>query len=453
MPDIIYTGKGLAPDIPSEGGKAMSRLSDFIMKAEEIKYNAFKETQDWFVKSQDVDPVMFLTTANQIAQDKLLKTYNEESSAILKASGNNLSTEDRARIIAGKNFLISEQQKMQADMARALQDRDAIQKDIQGNLDHDEFNKRWSDYVSGNASYGTEPLSPSAIDPDAHYSKLINKGHGTEGTISLTTNKGGISTTEKKSASATEEEARQMVASDILGNDRLALGYIEKFQKLKNTDPATYMKYLDTSGDQQVDATEEQAAETASNPIIRWAQDNYWQKRIIIKEVETTKPETKRSTFNWNIGIGVGNNRNRQYDDQGFANFNKLKVNSWLDLGRDAPSAKDRQIQDYVDTETGEKKHFGSAAEIKIVGYSPDRDMIIVKITKTSENRELREGDYIGLSGDKYKDWLESKPFGIDRDSLLKQYGQSTTYRIPPLLKKPEKSGVVWAIPKSIPTK
>lgn len=379
--DTIYTGKGLAANLPQDNGKAMGRFSDFITKAEEIKYQAFKETQDWFIKSQDVDPVMLLTTANQVAQDRLMKTYNEESSAILAKSPTNLSTEDRAKIIAGKNFLISEQQKMQSDMVRALQDKESITKDIQGNLDHDEFTQRWGDYVSGKASYGTEPLSPSAIDPDTYYSKPINKGHGTEGTISITKKEGGNLVTNKATASATEEEARSMVEADILGNDRIALGYVKKFQALPEE---TKLQYLDIS---PKDGTINPQEAQDFNPIIQWAKDNYWQKRIIVKEAEVTKPVTAPTKKNLGILINIGGKEDvpvpvgqKRTVDVKYGGVNRPNM---YNLGgttplTDVPTTGGQMLYD-VNSEpiTGT----GNYAKAYLKDYDADRKTLIVQVT------------------------------------------------------------------------
>ena len=40
------------------------------------------------------------------------------------------------------------------------------------------------------------------------------------------------------------------------------------------------------------------------NPIVEWAKENYWQKRIIIKEAEVTKPQTPTKVKPSNVIMG-----------------------------------------------------------------------------------------------------------------------------------------------------
>lgn len=70
--DILYTGKGFSTPLQSDGGRAMSRLSDFITKAEELKYSTFKQNEQEFLKNSNIDPVFFISTANQKTQAGLL---------------------------------------------------------------------------------------------------------------------------------------------------------------------------------------------------------------------------------------------------------------------------------------------------------------------------------------------------------------------------------------------
>jgi len=427
MPDFsnLYTGRGLAVNLPQDSGRSTERLSNFIIKAAEIKYNAFKENEQEFLKNSQIDPAFFISSANQKTQVGLLDEFNKKWAQVMKATNNNMSTEQKQQMLTEKNFVISQQQEMQSKQDLWLQHRNMIMQNP-NKFDAEE----WSVYDNIYRSTGEYPLvappiKARSIDMALEDNPVIGNEQPAQ-TIEETRN--GLRGFVDVRYSGTEAQARQRVKDVALMDEAYTKDLTRQFNQLDET---TKLKYFDA--DKNGIISKDEARDF--NPIIKWAQDTKWQTALKRDELAWRKTEVTRSAFNWNIGINSGNNRNAQYDNQGYANFDKLEVNSWLDLGRDAPAAKDRQIQDYVDTETGEKKYFGSAAEIKIVGYSPDKDMIIVKVTENSKNRELREGTYIGLPGDKYKKWLENKPFGIHRDSLLKQYGQPTA---------PTASGVKW---------
>lgn len=392
MADIIYQGRNLTPVLKNDGGQAMGRLSDAIIKAEETKYNAFKQNEKEFLANSKIDPVLLINDSNQRAQTKALSDFNNKWASEYKKYQGNLPTEIKQQMQSEKSVIIGQQQKMQADMARALQDRDIVSKDIAGNIDREDADKRWKDYIL-TGTYDTTPLKPNAIDPDAYLSKRANKGTGTQGTITITTNKDGKVITEKKVASATEDEARAMVEADMVSNPRLAMGYIKKFQALKTTDPETYIKYLDTTGDGKVDASEEQASNSASNPIIKWAQDNYWQKRIDIQEAETTKPQTTPSankfgfTISWggkNTAVPVGQKRKVGINYGGEVKNNLYSFGGSATLS-DFPTDGASALYDT----SKEPLQGGTNIAGQLVDYDADSDKLIIRTTTSNETLGL----------------------------------------------------------------
>jgi hypothetical protein len=132
---------------------------------------------------------------------------------------------------------------------------------------------------------------------------------------------------------------------------------------------------------------------------------------------------TGGASFNWNLGIGAGNNKNNEFDVLTDQKFGITKFNSFLNLGQVPNSAKTMTVQKFIDTDTGEELNFNNGASFQTVGYSPDKDMIIVRITEDSSSNgiNLFKGKFIGLKGDQYDDFLKKKPFAIDRTSLMSQ--------------------------------
>ena len=381
--ETLYTGRGLAAKMP-DTSNAMKGLTDFIQKAEETKFNVFQKNKDAFMKMTDVDPVMFLTTANQQAQAKLLDEFNKEASQIYKNSGGFPSMEDMQQIQAKKNYLISAQNDMQADMERYLQDREAVSKDFSGQINQDVFKEREEAYFSGERKYGTDPLTPSSINPYAHYSNNRNKGTGTEGDVTLTVKKDGKLVTEVRRASATESEAREMFLADMMSSPRLTMGVIEQFQRLRETDPDEYRRRLDTDDSGDVDAGEEKEAGYMSNPIIEWAQDTFWKNKIKIEEKTAEKPVTEKKVKEGTdarvggetirILSGVkrpstikygGVNRQNLYSFSGGEVINNIATDGGTDLSKPSPIA------------------LGSGTNIsgQLVDYDADANALIIRTT------------------------------------------------------------------------
>lgn len=380
--DILYTGKGLAAKLPTDGGNAMQGLSRFIAKAEETKFQVFQQNKNEFMKMTDVDPVMFLTTANQQAQAKLLDEFNKEASQIYKNSGGFPSMEDMQQIQAKKNYLISAQNDMQADMERYLQDREAVSKDFSGQIDQDVFKAREDAYISGKGKYGTEPLKPSSINPYAYYAQNRNKGTGTQGKVKVSVKKDGKVITEEREASATEDEAREMVLADMMSQPRLAMGYIEQFKRLKETDPETYVKYLDATGDGTVDPQEEKEAAYKSNPIIQWAQDNFWQNKITIKEKTEQKDAPKEKPKEGDLSAIVGKKRNI---DPNYGNVPRPNIYSLggEDALTDIPTRGALLMDDF---KTYDDELSGNLAKGVLKDYDANRKTVIVQVTSRDPN-------------------------------------------------------------------
>jgi len=281
MADILYTGKGLATKLPSDDGRAMSRLSDFIVKAETIKYEAFKDNKDWFLKTQEVDPVAFLTTANQDYQTRLMKKYNEDSAAVVKEAGGfgKLSGEAQSKILAGKNYLISEQNKMRAEMDQYLLEKEVIAKDKGATYDPIEFyEQKQAPYLDGNP-YDTTPLRPRAKSIIPELIRLKGKiGIGTSVTGPTKGVPGYQETTE---TIGTRDEIAPIIIDAVFRDEGYKRDMLEKWNALPEEEKN---KYLETDGVAGISEAERSAGVTpargdtnvAENPILKFYIDtNY----------------------------------------------------------------------------------------------------------------------------------------------------------------------------------
>jgi hypothetical protein len=417
--DILYNGKGLSPVLKNDGGQAMGRLSDAIIKAEQIKYNTFKENEKEFLKTSNIDPAFFISTANQQAQGKLLEDYNKKWSQRMKASGNNMPLEDKQQMIAEKNLIIAQQQKMQSDQDLWQQHRTMVaQNPIK--FDADEFAVADAEYrKTGEYKLIRPPVKARSLDMALEDNAVT----GNEINETIPEERDNLSGFTDVRYSATPEQAKERVKQLILGDEAYAKDAIKQFQSLPIEEKLPYL--TDTNKDGKIDERDK----SDKNAIIKWAQETKWEKArkkdvLAWRKTEASAPS---GGFNLKVSVGSGNNKNQTFDVQENVNAYGTQFGKLLNLGRVSFTSDTQTIDKYTDLKTGKEIPVNDGTRFDVVSYSPDKDLIIAKVIDDTENGKLWQGQIIGLSGEKYNDLLKSKPFYIDRPSLLKQYGTTQT--------------------------
>jgi hypothetical protein len=235
-----------------------------------------------------------------------------------------------------------------------------------------------------------------------------------------------------------------------MNRDDFRQGVIDAFASLKNTDFATYKKYLDVNEDGTISEDEKQAAE-GGNPIVQWAKDTYWKNAVKVKQgAMKTIPGTTGTTkpFNWNTPVSAQHNKNADwpvykdkvvstkygnpvfgdYQNLGTLNqppFEPILINEVVDYREGGK--KVIKAEEITNKRTGEKKSipFNDQVQFIPVAYSPSDDVLIVKVTADSApNLIFSKDDVLALPAEKYDEILKRKPFGIFRNqppSLLKR--------------------------------
>ena len=266
----LYSGKGLSAPLPSDGGKATSRLSDFLVKAEEIKYKAFKENEQEFLVNSNIDPVFLISTKNREAQQDMLDAFNQKWAQKFKESGHNLSTEDKKALLTEKNLLLAEQQDMQAKQDLWLQHRNMIMQNP-SKFDAEEWAEHDANYrVSGEYDLVAPPIKARSLDM-ALEENPINSAAIPGQDIQET--RSGIKGVRAVTYGGTEEQGRKRVADMILSDEAYAKDISKQFMAL---DEATKLQYLDADKNGAISPDERKNF----NPIIKWAQDTKWQKGV-----------------------------------------------------------------------------------------------------------------------------------------------------------------------------
>ena len=138
-------------------------------------------------------------------------------------------------------------------------------------------------------------------------------------------------------------------------------------------------------------------------------------------------------SFNWNGGVDINNNRNTNFaknPDIKLQNLPLYKTFYDLQLGSVPPVIQ--KIQSYVNANTGEKRTLNKAVNIKLVGYNPETDKLVVNVQEDvypskGEPKEslLLKDTKIELDAALYDALLKSKPFGFSREKAMKEAGIS----------------------------
>jgi hypothetical protein len=354
-----FTGKGIYQPLPSGEGLQRSgeRMSDLILQADRLKLDTFKRNEEEFLKSSNVDPIFIVSQAARETQQKMLDKFNTDWGKKFQQYGGNLPTEEKVRMAKEKDFLMMQQAKMKGDMERAMQEREMLSRDIRGELDHEQGTKKWEDYIK-TGSYDETPLMPSELDPELFFNTLQNKLRGTESKITeqVKTPQGTVET-QIRTASGSENEAKEYVKAHLASNDRFARGVIKQFSDLKTADPKKYQEYLNSS----------------DNPILQFAQDKYWKKALILGEAQSEKPATvPRAATTTPIKIGGVSFRYEPSESQQatFANRDYNTYHPVLQSPVLNIPTKDVTILD----EYGENLSSVKTISVKLTGYDEEKD-------------------------------------------------------------------------------
>jgi hypothetical protein len=403
-------------------------MDNMILGAEKLKTEIYQRNAEQFQKASNVPPEFVLADSAQKTQMGLINAFNQKWGKAFQQSGGNLSDEQKMQMTTDKNVLLMQQQQMQSSMVRAMKDREDVQKDVQGNLDHEDFNNRWNDYLK-TGNYDQSPLLPASISPNDYFNKDANKFKGNPADVTTVENIGGVPQKVTRTASGTEAQGRTWVQDRLHNDDRFARGVIQDFQNLKNTNPSLYKQYLDTDINGTVSPDGARASQSVnSNPILKYAQDNYWQNALKLGE---SKPVTLKmgsaTKFDYSK-VNATNNQNGLYTPQdGFAAKDAtgkvFNLPSYQDLGQKKVVTVDQNIkQIYTKDKNGNETlvPFNQSAKFDITGYSKDKDQILITLDSgTTGDGDYSKGDQLVVPAADFDDVLKNK-YGIFR-------GQQTT--------------------------
>lgn len=426
--------------------RSQERMDDMLTKADQIRYSTFKENQSKFLNAMNVDTETYLSTANAEAQSKLIDEYNSKAQALLKSRGGrfeNFTTQDWVELQKGRKYIESAQAKMNTDLERFKMDEQLMKRDGGRNYDPDEWNNIKKTYLQTGV-YSEDPL-PVKEKAFEGYLSQRSKNYTDKLQAELeTTTLGGIKQKRTAWVNMTPEQAKEEIKQGILLNDGERKNVMKRFAALPVQEQA---KWLDTNRDGKVDKTEQ----GDENGIIAWAQQYQPFLSALIKEdtsMYSNVGTNNKTTFDWNIGIGSGHNQNNQFPVRGQVDIatilGKATLPNSLDFsGLPRTTTDARKINTVLepDGKGGYKETpLGEAASFDIITYSPQDDVIVIKLKSDTSDFAYKEGDVLVVKGSEFDDLLKRKPFGISREIYNKPQKTTPTAQT----KTVGSSGVDW---------
>jgi len=275
-------------------------MDDLMLNAERIRYGAFRENQDRYLKMSDIPLESYISDANAKTQTELVTNYNNIAEGILKKRGNsfeNFKPEDWLALQQGRRFLEAEQERMSVDLAR-FKEMDKIVQSDQNKWDTEEWDQLKLDYLKNGRLQDVElPIRAQPLDftrDKANGTQTIEYGEPT--LVNGKWMRGG------KQFSASEPEARAKVKNKVFSSEANRKWLLKEFNSLSEQDK---IKYLDVNGDNQLsDAERRQGLQNVdNNPILRYAQDKYWSQARDVSDLRESSVEPPRTASGLSINL------------------------------------------------------------------------------------------------------------------------------------------------------
>ena len=434
-----FTGKDTGVEIKplDRLARSQERAMDLLTKGEELKRKTFKENEDWFLKEAKVTPETYISQKNTEMQAKLLETYNNQATQILKKAGSvgNLSLEDKLALQKGRQELESFQAKMNSDLERFKLDEKIINNDAGKEYDIEEWYKKDAKGYYDSGTYSDAPL-PIKEKPFESWLGTISKGYtGKVNTDVESTNEQGITLKRSTWTNMALPQAQELIKQGILTQRGERKNVTNRFGALSE---AEKMKWLDTNKDGKLD----QAERTDENGIIAWAQQHQPFISAVMREDSGASsnlfPSASKKSFDWNGAVGTGHNRNNEFPVRGAVDIDtdegKVTLPNSLDFSGIPRTTTDARKINKILVPDGKggytEKSLGESASFDIVSYSPQDDVLVIKLKSNTSDRTYRDGVNLIVRGSEFDDLLKRKPFGIDRSTFTENKASTATSQV-----------------------
>jgi hypothetical protein len=421
-----FTGRGTATILPENKAlQAQQGLNATITKAEELRYTTFKQNEAEFLKNATIDPMFVLSDAARKYQMSLIDEFNKKWGKRAQQTNYNLSTQDKQNMLTDKNFIISQAQGQVAQMEMYKQHKDLVEKNP-GKFDMTKFAEATKRYMETGIYDQTMPAY-QPIDFGAYVNEQAQKlGFNLE-RKEVPVGYGMIAT---EAWNIPKGEEGKFIISQLGENPQADADFWNRWN-------AADKEYWFEEGKKQ-----------DKNPIQLWAEQEFAGVRQSKQTGKRAIPGMKTgTTFDWNFAIGGQHNRNNEFDvlpnKKVISSYGTTIFPDFMNLGQVSFSSDPQQIEEIIEIdETGKEKRtrIGDVSRLEIVGYSPSKDILIVKALDDGDT--VSSGDILFVDASQYNDLLKRRPFGLDRESLRKQRGMTQGTFVTPSATNTGKLGI-----------
>ena len=297
----------------------------------------------------------------------------------------------------GRKMLESKQKSMQANQERYSTERQMVERNPD-RYDIDEWNEKFAMPFLQTGEYPEGQLPIKAKMAESYFADLSRKFTGDYDSVIDVSSIDGVPHKKTTSFNMSVADADKIIEQSIYSDEGLRKDVQQRFAKLPDNEKERWL--------------------SEPNGVMRWAQDEFrstLRKQSQSATTSVTRPRTDTG-FSWNVAIGANNNLNDQYDILPSRKLENTELGNYVNLGARSFTSDPQHIGQYLDLRTGEWRTADKSTTFEVVGYSIDKDLLIVKIK--SRVSGLPADRDIGLKASLYDDLLKRRPFGIDRKSL-----------------------------------
>lgn len=430
---VLYNGKGSAVRLPDldKTEKALSRSAELQIKGEEMKLAKSLKDKEQLIENMKTVPLSIQNDILMTRQAHEIEKFKNTGAALYQKHGLDLPVTAQLELAKAKGELEMKQNTWQAQAEVAKKVMSVLERDKGRDYDYkvgvDRYKKWLVDPENNPFDETALSIAPKSIKP---WLRAQSQTMGAK-TEPILVNGRWV---DQKIVS---DEAKKNMVFEGLSDEAMMKQTIADFDEWTKSAPQDkVLALLDSNKDGILSAEERAMASSESrlksNPIVQWAMNNEDYLNQMTQDEGASKniPNANGTTFNW-TSVHGGNNRNGEFDVLENQPFGKFTFGSLLQLGGVPNSAKTMKVGTYTDLNTGKTVNLNQSRTFQTIGYSPDKDMVIIR---WKGDNPYAPDVTAGVSGADFDEFLKKKPFGIDRASLMKNNTQTPATAKPTFL-------------------
>lgn len=273
-----FTGKGTSQVLDNSAAmSAQKGLSDMILEAEKIRYNAYEKNRAEFLKNSNIDPDFVFSDSARKTIQGLISNFNTKYGKLAQQYNYNLPDEVRMQMQTEKNLIMAEQQSQTAMYETWKQHRDLVASKP-GIFSQEEFIKATDSYMQN----GIYNQSTPAYEPH-DFGQVLNKAYlEQKNKIPIGMRPLGGGKQAEEYYTMDESQYGGLIASVIASNPNARADLFKKIEQNKDEIFAN----ADANGDNVLDSGEKE------NAIISWVKKQY--PRAVVTGTPSTIPGYNR---------------------------------------------------------------------------------------------------------------------------------------------------------------